>query len=200
MSCPGEVEMANLILRKRDLLLSKQGFGRMLGSLAEARRRLLDLLEDADAWETLDVTYHPPHVQRLWRPWKDGRLYLHRIEPCPLAEALLHPHPWPSAVSVETEGYWSRTAYEMEDGMVAGHSDAWMPPGSVYEMPHRDTWHSVAPAFAAAMTVMVTGPLFRKPSLGAEKPPEKQRPLSDKDKAMLMQDFMDVFRAKGDLP
>ena len=72
----------------------------VLDTLAAVERGLPALLRDEGAWKSLLVDYHPPTVERLWRPWGAGRVYLHRIHPCARAEALFHPHPWPSAMRV----------------------------------------------------------------------------------------------------
>jgi hypothetical protein len=38
---------------------------------------MLPLLDDRDAWDTLDINDRPPFVERLWRPWNGHRLFLH---------------------------------------------------------------------------------------------------------------------------
>lgn len=64
------------------------------------RTMLFELLEKPEVWNTLDINYYPPHVERLWTSIGDKRLMLHFIEPCTTQQALYHPHPWPSAIHV----------------------------------------------------------------------------------------------------
>ncbi len=128
----------------------------MLTILDSVEAALPGLLTDMDGWQTLDVDYEPPRVERLWRPIDDSiRVYLHRIHPC--ETALFHPHPWPSAVRVLSG------SYEMDIGYGPGQQ---MPPlaartiltaGSRYEMVDPDSWHSVRPLGGPSLSIMVTG-------------------------------------------
>jgi len=61
---------------------------------------LADLLKNPSIWNTLDVNYHKPRVERLWTQVGESRLMLHVIHPCAPGESLYHPHPWPSAMHV----------------------------------------------------------------------------------------------------
>lgn len=170
----------------------------MMDRLTEARGEIPSLLNDVDGWQTLDVLYHPPRVERLWRPWKDGRLYLHRIHPCSLKDALLHPHPWPSAVSVETGGYWTLIGKEETDAWSPDRATRiWLSPGSSYEIDDPLVWHAVAPSERPALSVMVTGPLFENPSSGCHKPPSKQPPLTPEGKEDLLIAFRSFFVRTG---
>lgn len=42
-------------------------------------------------WNSIDVTYLPPHVERLWTQIGDVRVFLHHIEPCSISDAYYHP-------------------------------------------------------------------------------------------------------------
>lgn len=143
----------------------------MLAVLEEALERLPAWLQDG-AWESLDIDYHPPRVERLYRPWGERRVYLHALHPCAESEALFHPHPWPSAMRV-LEG-----RYEMGLGHGAGEQP---PPIAArlvaegpmsYEMTDPDAWHYVRPLGGLAWTVMVTGRPWERSS------PRSPRPLS----------------------
>jgi hypothetical protein len=70
---------------------------------------LMDLLKNPSIWNTLDINYHHPRVERLWTQIGDSRLMLHVIHPCETSDALYHPHPWPSAMHVLSGTY--ETAY-----------------------------------------------------------------------------------------
>ncbi|MEZ4464521.1 MAG: hypothetical protein R3F43_08430 [bacterium] len=118
----------------------------MLDLLAEAEAALPTLLADAAAWRSLRIDYHPPIVERLFRPFGDGgRLSLHRAWPCDPGEALFHPHPWPSAMRIVSGCY----------RMIVGHGPGVVAPpvaatlelaaGSTYTMTDPDAWHAISP-------------------------------------------------------
>lgn len=160
----------------------------MLGVLAQIERELPTLLRDEGAWQSVDVDYHPPRVERLWKRRGDYRVYLHRIHPCGREDALFHPHPWPSAMRV-LDG-----EYEMAVGFGAGTAE---PPVAAlmvsrgdfrYEMTHPDAWHYVRPLGAPTLSVMVTGKPWARESPKSDKP---LRPLSPEAVAELF----GLFRA-----
>lgn len=129
----------------------------MLSVLAEVERHLPELLSEREAWSSLDVDYHPPRVERLYRAWGDYRINLHCIHPCEEGAALFHPHPWPSAMWVISG------CYEMAIGLGPGEQP---PPVAArliavapmrYEMTHEDGWHWVRPIGGLVWTLMVSG-------------------------------------------
>jgi hypothetical protein len=151
---------------RRALLGSSQegGANDMLDVLHIVERDLPRLLRSRDGWTSLDVDYHPPRVERVYRAYGAHRISLHRIHPCAPAEALFHPHPWPSAMRV-LEG-----RYEMGVGWGAGERP---PPvaahlvadgGMEYEMTDPDAWHYVRPIGGPALTLMVTGAPWSRPA------------------------------------
>jgi hypothetical protein len=151
---------------------------------------LPDLLADEASWKSLDINYHPPRVERLWRSWGEFRVSLHRIHPCSIEDALFHPHPWPSAMRV-LDG-----TYEMAIGYGSGSTP---PPIAArivstgdlrYEMMDVDAWHYVRPIGRPAMTIMVTGTPWQRDAAGAE-PTVPLSPLSDDSRA----DLLAWFRA-----
>lgn len=121
------------------------------------RLKLYDLLCDVSIWKSLNVNYHPPHVERLWCQLGDYRISLHFIHPCKREDSLFHPHPWPSAIHV-LEG-----EYEMGMGFGAGLKEpeifsTIVSQGSMYyEMPHKDGWHYVRPTTSVCGSVMLSG-------------------------------------------
>lgn len=157
------------------------------------------LIEDAPAcWQTLDIDYDAPRVERLWRTveYQEGaltgpthyRLYLHRIHPC--ASALWHPHPWPSAIKVLSG------RYEMGIGYGVGRAD---PPaaatvvltaGSEYEMVDPNGWHYVRPLGPEpSLSLMVSGAPWDLRHLGQKKPEAKLRTLGDENVETMLDDF-----------
>src|SRR5262249_46599352 len=83
----------------------------MLEILAAVEKDLPRMLLDEAAWAGLFIDYPPPTVERLWRPWRDYRVSLHRIFPCATGEALFHPHPWPSAMRILAGEYEMAVGY-----------------------------------------------------------------------------------------
>ena len=106
-------------------------------------------------WKTMHVTYEKPHIERLWREYGEGRLYLHRVAACKAEDSFYHPHPWPSAMHVMSGTYDNHVGDGNEVFSVTR-----MVAGSQYEMVNPKAWHKVVPVDRPAFTVMVTGPLF----------------------------------------
>lgn len=162
---------------------------RMLHLLDTLERELPALLADRDGWNSLDIDYHPPFVERLYRGWGDHRVSLHRIHPCAPGEALFHPHKWPSAMRI-LEG-----TYEMAVGWGRGPA---APPIAAriiasgafrYEMVDPDAWHFVRPIGGPAMTVMLTGQPWSRDA------PRSDRPLKPLDPARVEELFAFFGRA-----
>ncbi len=133
----------------------------MLEILRKAKKDLFKLIQDEKGWKSLYINYHRPFVERLWRPYGENneyRLYLHRIHPCQPEEALLHPHSWPSAMSVESGSYEMIIGYGkgLQPSILLGKII--LPLGAEYEMTHLDFHHSVRPiGKRVACSIMVTG-------------------------------------------
>ena len=128
----------------------------MIELLNEALAELPDLFA-ADGWHGMRIAYHPPQVDRAWRQWRHCRLSIHRIYPCKPGTALLHPHPWPSAMRVLTGRYAMVIGYGagLEPPRVAANFV--LPAGATYAMTDRDTWHDVRPLDGPVLTVMLSG-------------------------------------------
>lgn len=161
---------------------------RMLSVLFEVESVLPILLEDLEKWNTVDVDYEPPRVERLWTQYKQYRIYLHRIHKC--EKALYHPHPWASAIRI------NKGSYEMGVGFGAGDIS---PPiaatlclvaGSAYEMDHIDGWHYVKPITDTTMSLMVTDIPWGRSSPGKDL---KFNSLTDEAKAGIVLFFRDYY-------
>lgn len=155
----------------------------MLNLLEQAIAELPALL-DQDGWIGMRIDYHAPFVDRVWRRWRDCRISIHRIHPCEPGTALMHPHPWPSAMRILAG------AYEM----VLGYGPGVVSPpiaarfvvraGSSYAMTDRDAWHDVRPVGGPAITVMLSGvPWQRDMPIEPQAP---QSPLSTEEIAELL--------------
>src|SRR5262245_18938757 len=148
----------------------------MLDVLSLVEQDLPQLLQDENTWQSLYVDYYPPTVERLWTPWREYRVHLHRIHPCEREQALFHPHPWPSAMRV-LEG-----DYEMAVGFGTGMAK---PPVAAlimargdfrYEMSHPDSWHYVRPLGRPTLSVMVTGKPWARDAPRSNRPLQPLRP------------------------
>jgi hypothetical protein len=165
----------------------------MLELLDIALAELPELLASSETWTGLQIDYHPPFVDRAWRPWRHCRLSIHRIYPCAREDALFHPHPWPSAMRLLSG------RYEMNLGYGAGTN---APPvtarviataGTRYAMIHRDAWHDVRPLDGPALTVMLSGPPWQR-AMPVE-PTVPQRVLPPAALADLLADARVALRA-----
>ncbi len=156
-----------------------------------------------DNWKSLYIDYHPPIVYRLYKDVAPGyRFALHRILPCEPGEALLHSHPWPSAIHVV------RGQYEM--GLGFGHPEGNPPPvvmklilgpGSYYEMTHPDLWHYVRPVGeyvnpidgASLSTMLIGPPRTDKKSKVGGKPTKVLDALSPMETKALFDEFAEAW-------
>jgi len=129
----------------------------MLDVLNEIRLNLKPMLLEADKWKDVDVNYHPPRVKRLWRQYGTYRIYLHEIDPCDVKDALVHPHPWHSAMFLGDGSYVMLTGKSATNDPPAILERTVLAAGSSYEMIDPDSWHAVAP-LTVCQTLMVTSP------------------------------------------
>lgn len=171
----------------------------MIPVLREIESLLPSLLNDDTPWQSLDVTYETPRVERVWRDviLNKGsvRVCLHRIHPC--EKAFIHPHPWPSAMRVVSG------TYEMEIG--ARHPINWgdydrvatitLTRGSLYEMTDVLTMHSVRPIGGVAHTLMVMGPKYKNSPFDHSKfgQGQKLQPLEEPVKHEIMEQFFTSY-------
>jgi hypothetical protein len=161
----------------------------MLDVLYDVEKELPHLLADENAWHSLYVDYHPPIVERLWLPWHEYRIALHRIHPCAREEALFHPHPWPSAMRVLAGEYEMAVGYGL-DGQAPPIAALLIATGDLrYEMTDPNTWHYVRPIGAPTLSLMVTGKPWNP---AAPKSHPELRALTAAEKAVLF----DFFRQR----
>lgn len=134
----------------------------MLAKLHETLPLLPALIRQRTEWNSLEVVYDKPRVERLWRQLGDHRLALHRIHSCEKGESLLHPHPWPSAVIVLSGVYEMGVGYsetdEVPDLDRVIHWDCSTRGTFEYEMVNPHEWHYVRPVGGVCMSVMLSGP------------------------------------------
>lgn len=164
----------------------------MLKKLFEAERKLLSLLKTPALWNTLDVLYHPPHVERVWCQWNEYRISLHKIYPCAREEALIHVHPWPSAI------YIASGKYEMgvsASGLSEQSARLILPAGTYYEMINESGSHYVRPLKKSVMSVMLSGKPWKKDK--ANKTELVNQPLAEQKKNNILFYFRTHYHLKN---
>ena len=160
----------------------------MLEALRRSGLILPQLLKDEHRWKSVFVDYHHPYVERVWCDWEGYRVYLHRIHPCSSGEALFHPHPWPSAMKVESGRYemcWGLATSSAEPPITVRRILA---PGSEYEMIDPYEWHSVRPLDGPSISRMITGTPWES------RFPKPRQPVSDLAPS-LRTDLLEFFRS-----
>ncbi len=113
--------------------------------LRAAELSLEDLLRNESAWIGQVYQDTRSKMERLALKLEDGGyLALHCIHPCEPGESFYHFHQWPASIHVLEGGY--------KMGVGSGADDNAPPPvdltidvqpGTVYDMPNRDSWHFV---------------------------------------------------------
>lgn len=130
----------------------------LLESLHRAEAELPALLRNHEGWQGVDVLYHEPRVERVWRQWGEMRISLHVIHPARREDCLFHPHPWPSAMRVVHGGYEMGIGYGTGTEAPEEACRVVLAPGSEYCMENPDGWHYVCPAHGSInLSVMVSG-------------------------------------------
>lgn len=140
----------------------------MLDVLSAAQNLIIENFEtykwlNPDEWNSIDVTYKEPHVERLWRQMGENRIYLHKIHRSQgMEREFFHFHPWPAAMRVVSGSYNMKFGY--------GPRDSDNPPniilsqilqeGTCYSMEDPLAWHSVQPRYEYSLSIMVTGKPF----------------------------------------
>lgn len=160
----------------------------MLAELQGLRAKIPGLIDDPTTpWQTLDVLYEDPHVERVWLQLGSKRLYLHRIHPC--ERGFYHPHPWPSAIILLSGAQRMWLGYGPPSGSppdIAATIE--LAAGSAYEMLDPRGWHAVMPQGGVSLSLMLTGRPWTMPvTQHAQK--AANRPLSPEAKASVLADF-----------
>lgn len=156
--------------------------------------RFKTLLNNPAIWESIDVDYNTPRVERVWMTINDKRLCLHVIHPCKENEAFLHSHVWESAMYVLPIGglYEHTLGYRLEK---------WDEPeivckqivegGMYYEMLNPAGIHSVRPIAQPVFSIMLSGKPIWKENYGTID--KKLVSLSDERKKEILLIFKNYF-------
>lgn len=168
----------------------------MIQILKQVEKKLPALLKQEDLWQTLNINYEKPHVERVWCPWVDYlgnhyRINLHRIHPCEYHEAFFHPHPWASAMRILAGKYEMSVGYGR--GLVTPPVAATLilEKGSMYEMTDPDSWHYVRPLDEPVMSLMITSYPWKRAMPKSDK--VVLSTLSDEAKKEIIQYFRMMY-------
>lgn len=156
-----------------------------------------NLLSDPSKWKSIDVDYHPPHVERLYTNIGSIRVCLHKIHPCDPDEALLHPHPWPASFKVYKGMYLTEIGSSSTSEPPKESVKVNLSAGSMISMTNPNDWHYVAPIDEPVYTMMINGAPYEKTHPGVKKASKKLFPLKEFAKEDLLREFKKLIH---DLP
>lgn len=178
--------------------------------LDEVCLALPNLLRSDTTWQSLNIDYAKPYLHRLFTDYtaSDGRqvrINLHRFlpyefDPNNTAGALLHPHPWTSAIRIvhvpKNWCYLHEVGYEQEDGSAPEINNLrpdYRNAGDSFAMAHPKLWHRVINRCTdgCIYTVMVT---WKSADWHQPAAPIPDKPLSGMSKYEI-KTMMDEFRA-----
>ena len=173
----------------------------MIEKLKDIEKNLLpELLGKPEVWNTLDIDYYPPRVERLWTKIDDDhRLFIHIIhptnEPC-----LFHKHRWPAAFKMISGSYEMGISYcENEISSEEAYNlntvaKFIVNTGSYYEMVNTHTLHYVKPIDGISISLMLTGQLYPEAEFRKEVLDKKLEPLSDLRKSQIISNLLYFYR------
>lgn len=175
----------------------------MIEKLKEAEAMLPELILNPDNWNSLDIDYHAPRVERLWMQYDEThRLYIHVIYPTD-SPCLFHKHRWPAAFKMIDGEYEMGISYS-EDELTTDEaynlpimSKFILHKGSYYEMLETNTLHYVKPLLLPSTSLMITGPLYKEAEFRKEVLNKKLEPLSDTRKKDILE-YVDFCIKKGE--
>lgn len=164
----------------------------MLQTLNEVISDLPNLILNAfqeGTVRTMYIDYEKPIVYRIWFPYKDGRIYLHRINKLETNEkAFLHFHEWESAMAIYHGKYEMGIGISDTDDEPKINTKFILSPESKYEMVDPTAWHYVKP-LKDTYTLMVTGKLNGRKQ--KDKPEEPFRELTKDEILDMLWYFLD---------
>lgn len=136
----------------------------MIDQLRTAAEFALQHIDDASRWGSLVIDRRQPHTWRVFAPFGELRICLHRFAPCEAGESFAHPHPWPSAMLVLSGVYQMSVAHsaDLRSDETSPVLDVVLGPGSQYAMTEPGTWHQVVPR-TECFSLMINGPRWEQP-------------------------------------
>jgi len=115
----------------------------MLDRLHEVENILPDLIKERK-WYGQTIEYGANKTDRVWTPYEDGSIDLHRLYPCSIDEAIFHHHEGPTAVKVFQGSYLMKVGSKTR-GIDETIMTILVVPGCTYQMLNQEDYHSVAP-------------------------------------------------------
>ena len=154
------------------------------------------LLNNSDIWNTLDVDYFPPRVERLWALYEDYRIFIHIIHPTD-KPCLYHKHRWPAAFKQIEGAYEMGITYHTEE--ITSNIAHNIPTlarfiinkGTYYEMTQTYCLHFVRPLNDISASIMITKDLYLESDIRKEVIDRKLTELSYKRKEEILSFFKD---------
>jgi hypothetical protein len=155
-----------------------------------------DSLYDPSIWNTLDVDYFPPRIERLWTIYEDYRIFLHIIHPTDKI-CLYHKHRWPAAFKQVEGSYEMGITYHIDE--VDSHIAYNLPTlarfiinkGSYYEMTQTDCLHFVRPLNDISASIMITKDLYLESDIRKEVVDRVLNEISENRKKEILSFFKD---------
>lgn len=167
--------------------------------LKEAEKKLPYLLSNPNIWQTLDVNYFPPRVERLWTQYDENhRLFIHIIHPTEEL-CLFHKHRWPASFKIVKGSYEMGVSYNKDEitseeaYKVDIISKFILEKGSYYEMTNTHTLHYVKPLKEYSISLMITGPLYKESVFRKEVLDVKLNELSFKRKNEILENISKYY-------
>lgn len=155
-------------------------------------------------FNSLDVDYFPPRVERISINIGNYRIYFHVLHPCDEGQSLYHSHPWESAIHVINGTYemglsFSTNESDLIDIETGKYNELRakdeickivVNQGMYYEMLNKHGWHYVRPiGKQPCYSVMMTGKLLYK----GGKATKELKELSDQRITEIKQYFYDHY-------
>ncbi len=120
--------------------------------LADAEGELPDLLERRNEWVGV-ILYTSLQVRRVYKPWRNGFLFLQELEERAERKADFHSHPGKMWIALEQGSYRMDIAYDQDKAPTAYETKV-MSAGDCYFMERRD-WHRIHPITKRTRSVVV---------------------------------------------
>jgi len=153
-------------------------------------------LSNPQLWESLNIDYHPPRVERVWMPFNDMRVSLHVIHPSGKYDTQIHSYPWELASYVlpiggkyeQGIGYRGFDKLGLENKIVCTQE---LGGDMYYEILDPNALHYVRPYVLPVFMVTITGPkIWGNNGVILDK---KLEPLSEERKKEILQTFKHYF-------
>jgi hypothetical protein len=184
----------NNVQNKSKYMKSNQDSQVNIKTLQDLELKIKGLLDYPDFWDSLDVDYFPPRVERLYIKMWNYRVHLHLIHKTD-SECLYHKHRWAAAFKQLYGSYEMGITYsENEITSEEAHSIPTLAkftisPGNYYEMTQTDCMHYVRPITDKSLSIMLTKDLYPEASFRKETLDRKLNELTNERKMEILSMF-----------